>query len=82
MQAYLYTLEDCQSCEVARTLAISKGYNLTEVPIDNPLLELGVQLLFNDNKVYAPVVVIPGEAIYILTQDIPQRLVKVVGLEV
>lgn len=76
---YLYTLPGCDACERARALVSERGYTPVVVPIDNPLLELGVKLLFN-NRLHAPVIVFPEQGIYILSQDDPPQLLRVVNL--
>ena len=66
---YLYKLEGCEACVKARALLISKGYTIKELFIDNPLLEMASASLYKDNKVHAPLVVIPNKGIYMLNAD-------------
>lgn len=81
MIAYVYTLPGCESCERAKAMVRSLGYDPREVPIDNPLLETGVQVLFRDRQVHAPVVVVPDRGCYIMSQSEPYQLLRIVNLE-
>ena len=81
MRAYLYTLPDCEACAEAKELASAQGYEWREVPIDNPLLELGVGTLFNDYRVHAPVLVVPDKGIYIPSTSKPMQFLRMVNLE-
>ena len=69
---YLYTLTDCAACA---KLKESLG-EYQEVPIDNPLLQYGVQMLFKDGKVHAPVVVRGGD-ILITSPSQPEQLFRI-----
>ena len=79
--AWLYTLAGCDACGRARGLLAKRGYTVREVPIDNPLLELGVRRLFRDQEVHAPVVVLPSVGVYTLSTDEPPQLLRIVSLE-
>ena len=79
--AYVYTLPGCGACERAKGLAADKGYEVREVPIDNPVLELGVKMLFRDGALRAPVVVLPEKGIYTLSDSEPVQLLRLVSLE-
>lgn len=65
MHGHLYTLPDCRMCVMAKKLLSAKGWEWREVPIDNPLVEYGVQALFKDRKVHAPVYVAPEDGVFI-----------------
>lgn len=65
MAGYLYTLPECRMCEMAKKLLGAKGWEWREVPINNPILEFGIQMLFKDRKVHAPVFVNPAEGVFI-----------------
>lgn len=80
MVAFLYTLPDCEACHLARRVLTEQRPDLTiqEVPLDNPLVEEGVKILFEDGQVHAPVVVIPDEGIY---RSTPRRLVLIHSLK-
>ena len=80
MDVFLYKLEECDACAKAKKLLEAQGHTIREILIDNPLLELGIQMLFNDNMVQAPVIVIPEQGIYILNSDGTQ-LFRLVTLE-
>lgn len=80
MEVLLYKLEECDACEKARVLLESQGHTIQEIMIDNPLLECGIQMLFKDNCVHAPVVVIPNQGIYIMNSEGTQ-LFRLVSLE-
>lgn len=69
MEVFLYKLEGCDACDKARELLESQGHTIREIMIDNPLLMIGVQLLFKDSRVHAPVVVIPDVGMYILNTE-------------
>ena len=73
MTAYLYTKPDCAACEEAKMLLARQGRAYVQVPLDNPLVELGVQSLFMDGLVHAPVLVEPGEAVYVLSPSLPRQ---------
>ncbi len=62
---YLYTKQDCGGCETARNLLKDESH--TEIPIDNPLVELGIQVLFKDGRVHAPILVKPDIGIYMIS---------------
>lgn len=81
MTAYVYTLPGCEACERAKALVRSQGLDAVEVPIDNPLVEAGVQMCFRDHAVHAPVVVVPGQGIYVPTRDEPMILLRIVNLQ-
>lgn len=77
---YLYTLNGCKACaKIAEELSV-KGVEFRKVEIDNPLVELGVQGLFKDGKVHAPVMVTPGDGIFIADPLQPERLFRIVNL--
>jgi glutaredoxin len=80
VSVYLYKLKGCTACEKAREYLVSQGYTPLEVIIDNPLLEIGIQMLFKDGKVHAPVVCIPDKGIYIFDNEVTQML-RLVSLE-
>lgn len=81
MAAWLYTQESCGACEKARALLRNQGHTIREVRVDNPLLELGVGMLFKDKRVHTPVVFLEGEGIYILSSDIEPQLLRLVNLK-
>lgn len=81
MTAYVYTLPGCAACERAKELVRLQGLAVIEVPVDNPLLEAGVQMCFRDRQVHAPVVVVPGQGIYVPTRDEPMMLLRIVSLQ-
>lgn len=57
-----------------------QGHTIREIYIDNPMLECGIQMLFKDGKVHAPVIVIPDQGIYIINTEATQ-LFRIVSLE-
>ncbi len=61
---YLYTKKECGGCETARN-----SLKDSEVPIDNPITELGIQVLFKDGLVHAPILVEPDKGIYYRIKD-------------
>lgn len=63
---YLYTKQECGGCETARSLLIESHKEFKEVPIDNPLVEVGIQIWFKDGLVHAPILFIPDGGIYML----------------
>jgi hypothetical protein len=67
--ALLYTLPDCDACDKAHSVLEGKGYSVRTILIDNPLLELGVGLLFKDRKAHAPLAVLPDGAIYLFNNE-------------
>ena len=79
MTAWVYTQAGCPACDEAKQLVAARGYAPVEVPIDNPLVELGVKLLFRDGLVHAPVVVLP-DGFYVLTVSEPRQLLRIVDL--
>lgn len=81
MEVYLYTREECEACETAHTFLIANGYEVQEVRVDNPLLELGIKLLFRDGQLHTPVIVIPDKGIYVMSQDAEPQLLRIVSLE-
>lgn len=85
MDGFLYTLPDCGICSLAKTILNYKGWGWKEVPIDNPILELGIQLIFRDRKVHAPVYVVPNEGIWIFLpikgEEEKAALFKVVSMK-
>lgn len=81
MVAHVYTLPGCDACRTAKELVVRQGHAVNEVAIDNPLVELGVQMVFRDRQVHAPVVVLPGEGVYVLNTGDPPQLLRVLNLE-
>ena len=75
MKGYLYTLPDCKLCFVVKELLELKKWEWQEVPIDNPLVEFGIQVMFKDKRVHAPVYVVPNEGVWIF---LPQGDDKVI----
>ena len=80
MEVFLYKLEECAACAKAKQLLESQGHTVQEIMIDNPLLEMGIQMLFNDKQVHAPIAVIPNKGIYILNTEADQMF-RLVSLE-
>lgn len=78
---YLYSLEGCNACAWLEENLSSTGTEFKKVMIDSPLLELGVQVLFKDGKVHAPVLVRPQDGIYILSESEPRQLLKIHDLK-
>ena len=81
MRAWLYTLPDCEACVEARKLVSAQGLTWIEVPIDNPLLEMGVGMLYKDKVIRAPVLVVSNKGIYILSTSEPRQFLRIVNLE-
>lgn len=82
---YLYSLPDCPACERAKALLHQQGLvPIVEVGIDNPLVEVGVKMLFHDGLIHSPVVIIPGNGAYVLNEGLgknaPPELHMVVSL--
>jgi hypothetical protein len=67
--ALLYTLPECPACIKAYGVLSKKGYSVRTILIDNPLLELGVGLLFNDRKAHAPLAVLPDQTLYLFNDE-------------
>ena len=81
MVIYLYKQSGCDACRLAKDLLESQGYTqIVEVLVDNPILEIGMKMLFNDKQIHTPVVVIPDKGIYILNTEATQ-LFRLVSLE-
>jgi len=80
VQVFLYKLEECDACAKAKLLLEAQGYTIQEIVIDNPLLEIGIQMLFKDGQVHAPVIVIPDKGIYIVDTEVTQ-LFRIANLE-
>ena len=81
MEIYLYKQLGCSACKKARILLELQGYTqIREILVDNPLLELGIQMLFTDKQVHTPVIVIPDKGIYILNIEATQ-LFRLVSLQ-
>ena len=49
--------------------------------MDNPLLELGVGMLFKDKRVHTPVIVLEQKGIYALSTGPDPQLLRLVNLE-
>ena len=73
MATYLYTRPDCEPCRGAKALLAGEGREYREVPLDNPLVELGVQALFRDGLVHSPVMVVEGDGVYVLSPSLPRQ---------
>lgn len=80
MNAWLYTRSGCAACATARSWLAARGYDVTEVAVDNPLTELGVGMFFNDRQPHVPVFVLPLDGVYMLSADgrTPLRLLSLV----
>lgn len=75
MNTLVYTLADCEACNKVKALLRVNGEDYYEIPIDNPLLELGVKTLFNDEQIHAPIVLRPNQGVFMLMGN---ELVKIV----
>ena len=71
---YLYTLSDCGACEGLRQKLIEHGKPFRVVPIDNPLLEIGVKLLFKDKLLHAPLFCDPEDGVFMPSNGSDQLL--------
>ena len=76
---YLYTLENCEACKKASMTLSKMGHKVQKISIDNPILEIGVKMLFKDGLIHAPLVVIPNEGIYMFGEDM--NLLRIVSLK-
>ena len=83
MDGFLYTLPSCEACQGAKAFLSTKQWAFTEILIDNPVLELGIQLFFQDRKVHAPVYVVPGTGVWIFLPQPEGEFVlgKILSLE-
>lgn len=61
-------MKDCSGCKAARALLHKNKTTYKEIPLDNPLVQLGSQVLFK-NKVMAPILATDDGKIYILNGD-------------
>ena len=80
MEVFLYKLEECDACADALVTLEAQGHTVQEIVIDNPLLELGIQMLFDNKQVHAPIAVIPNKGIYIFNIEADQMF-RLVSLE-
>ena len=80
MKAYLYYKDDCDACSMLNAMLTKNGYAVEKVRIDNPLVELGLQVIFNDDLVRSPVAVVPERGIYILEKGAPPKIAKIFNL--
>ena len=80
-RAYLYTLPNCGACSEGQRLALEQGLEVREIPVDNPLVELGVRKLFRHEELKVPVLVIEERGIYVLSDSEPIQWLRIMSLE-
>lgn len=78
MITLIYTLPDCSACQKAKTLLADSDESYREIPLDNPLVEMGARSLFKDRKLRAPIVIRAGRGAFVLSSENPPRLVRLV----
>lgn len=79
MSIYLYTMQNCDGCESARSLLHKNNVEFIEIPLDNPLVQLGSQVLFKDGLVHAPLVVDTEKGVFMLNNT-KDDFLKIKGL--